>query len=442
MARGIKALGGLGDGSFTMLEPQPSYGDVGAALISSGLSAYGQKKEKERTTKGLMDLGFSEQEAGALSKLPPQLMELFIKQLGARGYRGANFEQSQQGYAAPADEIVAAQESIPGKGQIEEIAAMLRQPEGMRVDPLKQLQMPQQSQQQAPALQQLQQSTQQAPRNIVERLQQPTRKEQREEEQLQLQKQNLEFKKEQAATKNELAAWKDSEKFRDKLYEKKEAAIADLEVLESMRDKVENGELDTPGYINMLEGYGLGNIGSLLKPGTQAFKKERQQFMKRLRPLFGGRITNLELEQFIQGIPDLMQSPEGQARLIAQFMKEAQINAAGWDLMWDIIDENKGQSPHDLQRQVDKRLEKVRDKAAEEFRENLKRPVPPPQNPLVTIGQSALGAAPRKLGSALRGGAGGALSGAVTGARLGGPSGALTGGLIGGGVGALGGLLS
>jgi len=241
--------------------------------------------------------------------------------------------------------------------------------------------------------------------------------------------------KEKLSAKERSEAFKFNKETLKKVTDEAMSAKSNLKDLSRMEELEKEGKLDTPGYMQFLERSGL-DIPALMNEGSEEFNKIVNNFLRDAKVYYGGRVTNQEMEQFLKTIPSLSQSPEGRKRVIANLKHLNNAKLAYADTVRDIIKENKGVPPFDLDFQVYDRIDKKLDKLAEQFKKDLKKPVPQGQNRLITALQAGLGSAVGAAKPGLQGALKGATAGALWG-RYGGPIGAGTGAAIGG----LGGLL-
>jgi len=84
--------------------------------------------------------------------------------------------------------------------------------------------------------------------------------------------------------------------------------------LEAIEKLSESGKLSNPAYISFLRKIGL-DIPALMSNEDVEVIKLRQEFLPRLKSIFGGDVSNTQLEQFLKGLPDLIQTDEGKNRL-------------------------------------------------------------------------------------------------------------------------------
>jgi hypothetical protein len=109
------------------------------------------------------------------------------------------------------------------------------------------------------------------------------------------------------------------------------------------------------------------DVPGLQNADMQEFEKEKNAFLKNAKSIFGARVTNYEMNQFLKTIPSLEQTQEGRTRVIRNLKlagKAAQIRATA---MRDIIKENKRIPPLDLQQLVEERVGDQLDKISKQF---------------------------------------------------------------------------
>src|SRR5579859_5047227 len=119
-----------------------------------------------------------------------------------------------------------------------------------------------------------------------------------------------------------LAQKEKAERFKITATERKEiadrakSARQQLHDLDRMEELEKTGKLDTPGYVEFLKRSGL-DIPALMNPESEEFQKLAAGFLRDAKSVFGARVSNYEIEQFLKTIPSLSQSPEGRKRVIA-----------------------------------------------------------------------------------------------------------------------------
>jgi len=208
-----------------------------------------------------------------------------------------------------------------------------------------------------------------------------------------------------------------------------------LDVLKRQQELNEAGHFQTAGDLAFLQGLGIEDIDSLKHPDLQEFIKNNGVFYRQLKGLFGGRITNSEIDLFRRTIANEFQSPEGRRRVIESLRKAAKGDVVRFKTMRDLIDNNKGMPPERLEELIEIKSKKDLRKIKKEWLEELKKtPLPEAESKFVTgvkaIGGKALGG----IGRGIQRAAVPALTGAAVGSLasgIGAVPGAIGGGLLG-----------
>lgn len=151
------------------------------------------------------------------------------------------------------------------------------------------------------------------------------------------------------------------------------AARNNLKRLDRMEKLSKEGNLGIPAVNALLRsvskgifGFGI-DLSSLMTADAQEFEKLSTDFIRDAKKIFGSRITDADLNAFLRTVPTLAQSKEGQVRIIHN-MRQANKGAELKNkIMNDIIRENGGKRPANLQFLVEERAEPALNELAEEF---------------------------------------------------------------------------
>lgn len=225
-------------------------------------------------------------------------------------------------------------------------------------------------------------------------------------------------------------AFKETKEDRKALLEGYKTAKDDLEDLQRLEDLETEGEgLSDAGYVEGLKRANI-DLPAMLTANDEEFGKITNNFIRNAKQYYGAKISNQEMEQFLRTIPSLSQSPEGRKRVIANLKKIARGKVLHYKAYRQVLRENKGVPPEDMNDQIEDIVDTQLDKLAESFKKDLARKVPEGPSRIKTVAQVAAGTAAPTVGKALLGAGLGAGLGA-----LGGPVGAGVGGLTGAGVG-------
>lgn len=161
-----------------------------------------------------------------------------------------------------------------------------------------------------------------------------------------------------------------NQKWNDEIDAKAESVRERRGVIDAMEALDDNKELDDAYTYSALKTFGL-DYPVLLKPGSQEFIKLRTTFLKGLKSTFGGRIAIQEMNNFMAGIPDLMQTKEGRKRLYKDLRLIDQADTALRDARDEIVEENEGDQPKNLRSSANKRAEKRIDNIYNELKSSF-----------------------------------------------------------------------
>jgi hypothetical protein len=102
-------------------------------------------------------------------------------------------------------------------------------------------------------------------------------------------------------------------------------------------------------------------------PDTEEFEKLSNQFIKGAKAVFGSRITDNDLKAYMAQIPTLANTDAGKLAIINDMEIVNQAEHARTRAMKQIIKENKGRRPADLQAQVEERAKPELDRLSRIF---------------------------------------------------------------------------
>jgi len=375
--------------------------EEGLSSLLSGLAGSKiqqlQQRQQAKQFQSVLS-GLSPDKAHALAALPPELQQLAFKDLLAQPGQQAYAQALAQlgGQQAPQQQQQALQPNISPMESLQLLQGNVPQ-QMFQQKPQQQFGADQQQEQALPRLNEKQATE-------IAKL--------RREEHKQTQKEKQE-------------AFKFNKEFIKEVTEKAKSSRQAINDLDRMEELQNEGKLDTPGYVDLLKKVGL-DIPNLMNEGSEEFNKIAQNFLRNAKQYYGGRVSNFEVEQFLKTIPSLSQSPEGRKRVIANLKNISRAELEYNKAVRDIIKENRGAPPYDLQLQVDERVEKQSKRLADLFKKDLAKPVPKGQHKLITAIQSLTGSGLNAVGKAAP-----ALIGGGLGAFFGGPGGALAGGALG-----------
>lgn len=166
---------------------------------------------------------------------------------------------------------------------------------------------------------------------------------------------------------------KETQPFYDEISTEANAAKNNLKRLDRMEKLSKEGNLGIPAVNALLRsvskgifGFGI-DLSGLMTADAQEYEKLSTDFIRDAKKIFGSRITDADLNAFLRTVPTLAQSREGQVRIIHNMRQANKAADLKNKIMNDIIRENGGKRPANLQFLVDERAEPELNKLAEEF---------------------------------------------------------------------------
>ena len=331
---------------------RPGFAEVLGSNVGSGLSQglsmlaqqrlqnMMQNQQRMGTAMGLQAAGFSPERAQGLSLLDPTLQRELLKQGMAA--------ENQQGLAALSSALFGGgnQQSTSDPNAQGDIAQ----------NPINLI---------SQALAQGQINPRQAETLMGQVLEQ-----QREQQKLAMKERELSLK----TRKDMRDDFKETEKVRESISTKAESAREELASLKRLNELNTSGNVRAGFTEDLLDRFGL-NFESLKNADTSEFQKLSVGFLRNLKGIFGGRITNIEVENYLKSIPNLMQNAQGRAAVIRNMALASQGALVKQQIMEQIAQENNGSYPFDLQEQVNKSARPVLDALADQLVQGLGKKV-------------------------------------------------------------------
>lgn len=182
--------------------------------------------------------------------------------------------------------------------------------------------------------------------------------------------------------KQQLAADKETKESFDEISKGARGAKDGNVRLDRMIELIKGGNLSWPSAASFLDTIAkgipiplAGNLGLDLhfveSKDTHEFRKLTSDFIKGAKDVFGGRVTNLDLESFMKTIPNVTQSDEGKIAVIRNMRLFNSANLARKKAMDEIIELNGGERPRNLSKLIEDRASDQLDALAEEFKKGI-----------------------------------------------------------------------
>jgi len=303
------------------------------------LSQQLQRQQRTQQSKGLESLGFSPEQAQSLIKLEPSLLkEVVKKQLAAP--QEAQFAEALSSILGGPEQISQSEQvsgTVPGTQtkEVDDIAQRVRIPRGLSAD----------------------QATKLA--------------------QLGLKKQQMTQRERQMAQSEQLEINKETRPYFDRVLKEKSAATKANQRLDRMERLARSGKLAGPGAssaADFVKNVFRLDVTHLLGPESEEFQKLSKDFLREAKDVFGSRLTDVDINQFLQTVPTLSQSMPGKLRVINNLKAFNKASKLKYETMKQIIKENNNTRPADLEIQVEERVSPLLDTIAEEFKTGYGQP--------------------------------------------------------------------
>jgi chemotaxis protein histidine kinase CheA len=199
------------------------------------------------------------------------------------------------------------------------------------------------------------------------------RREAREERKEALEERKLSAVEQRYVDKETLPVYKE---INDKAKASKDSNIR----LGRMEHLINRGQLSNTAFYNGVKALGkIPGIGgyiesiaeSFLSPDTQEFEKLSTDFIKDAKQFFGNRITQQEVAMFLKTVPNLSQTNAGKHRVIRNMRIFNEAAGLRKKIMDEIIRDNNGKRPADLESLIEERAEPQLNALAEQFKGNI-----------------------------------------------------------------------
>lgn len=176
---------------------------------------------------------------------------------------------------------------------------------------------------------------------------------------------------------------KESKEYLNKVYKKDQAVTHNEARLGRMSKLIDNGKLDSPEFVAGLNtlSHGLWGVGldlkSLQSTDTAEFDKLSHDMLNGIQDVFGGRILQSEVDNFLKTIPTATQSDEAKKAVIENLQMFNEAKKLELKTSRDIVRENGGVVPPDLEMMVNEKISPQLDEWAERFKDQTHAPLDP-----------------------------------------------------------------
>lgn len=170
------------------------------------------------------------------------------------------------------------------------------------------------------------------------------------------------------ASESTSRAFSETKPYRERLEEQFRSA-KDLDpILSQMENLIKRGKLSNPVIAKLADKFGL--VG-LLNPNSQQFQALSVGFLQNAKNIFGARVTNYDIQTYMDKIPRLAQTDAGKNALIDNFRALGKAAEVRNKVKNKIIKENNGIPPMNIEERVEERAAPELDKLFSEFNRSM-----------------------------------------------------------------------
>lgn len=329
------ALGGLAQGAAQSLGRQGA--EAVGGLIGSSVNKLGKKAgligPDKPSIQFWVDQGFSPEQAMQIAQQPPQIQQQLLKQrAGAKRAEaigsalGGITGQRQAGQAAPSVEGAGSAAAGPEEYDLDLVEAARNG------------------------------ATEQDIFNLL--------KAKQGQEKANVAKEKLNLAQEEGKLKHHAATKETLHRFNEE-YKASNEGLHRIERMRELEKEGLTGPARTQGLnaLRKIPYVGEAMADSLeglfpLNPASQEFQKLSQEFLRDLKSVFGGRISNLEVENYMKMVPTLMNTRQGRNRIYRNLEYMYKAKRLPFKIAREIKKENGGKTPLDIDDLVTERYEK------------------------------------------------------------------------------------
>jgi hypothetical protein len=174
----------------------------------------------------------------------------------------------------------------------------------------------------------------------------------------------------------------EQEKYLGELREKYQRAQSFKPIFSELRQTIESGGAsslsggnlaDIGNRIGGFTGTTLNAIGKALESGdTGRFRALSKRLLDEMKDIFGGQIRVKELEVFLSMLPEIGKSKKANLSAIDVLERLSEASSMFYETAQDIIEENGGKIPGNLNDQVQKRLKPIMERISNEIKQTTK----------------------------------------------------------------------
>lgn len=160
------------------------------------------------------------------------------------------------------------------------------------------------------------------------------------------------------------AKHQESAKYMEKVYGDAREIPKRLLQYDKLEELSRGGNLPSPEWSNAAQklsssvfGVAL-NFNSLMNPESEEYNKTLQEFLTGLKTVFGGKISNAEMQAYMRKFPQLVNTPEGRLRILRDLQIFSEMDLEKAKLAMQMEKENNYLRPRGFENRVEERFNK------------------------------------------------------------------------------------
>lgn len=167
-------------------------------------------------------------------------------------------------------------------------------------------------------------------------------------------------------SKEKAERFKATEPFRAEAFKEEENAAHMQDAIGEQIRLSESGKMTHHGFLELLNKFGF-DSNFLKNPTTEQFEALEKEYLKDLKSIFGGKISNDEMKAFLKGIPKSTNSPEARKAMLERWNAYYEAKGLKAKLVREITAKNDGIPPYDLRDQVSAKMHERQEQLSKKF---------------------------------------------------------------------------
>lgn len=181
----------------------------------------------------------------------------------------------------------------------------------------------------------------------------------------------LRLEKEKITSKENLAAWKNTQAYREKILNEEQSSREALGYIKEAQRLEKEGDFPSQAFASFLKGAEWEDVPGFLSGNAEAFNKILANFQRGVKDIYGGNVSNLEMEQFLKTIPTIYHTPEGRSLIFSGMKKYYRGGKERAKIEREIIKNNGGVPPQDLHERVNEKFIPIQKDLSRQFKRDI-----------------------------------------------------------------------